>query len=72
VRGEDLVGAAAEEEGLGPGEDLVHEGAHGGVEVGDDPAAQAEAGGSVLRGAAGGLHDAVEGQEGGDGQLGHG
>src|SRR5262245_35858189 len=72
VRGENLVGLASEEEIELPLEDAVDLFAELLIEIGHHPAAELETLGGVFRGAAGGLHDAVQGNLGADDDLAHG
>src|SRR5579862_5623924 len=71
MRGEDVVGLAAQQQVEGTAEDLAHGGARGLVEVGGNPTAERKAAGRVFLGAARRLHDAVEAGEGGYADLAH-
>jgi hypothetical protein len=66
--GEDLVGAAPQQEGVGRGDPVDHQSAHVVVGVGELPAALAELVAGVLLCTSRVLHDAVQRQEGGQRQ----
>src|SRR6059036_2450578 len=72
VRGENLVGLAAEEEVEFLLEDAVDLFAELWIEIGHRPAAELEALGAILGRAAGRLHDAIDGNLGADDNLPHG
>src|SRR3954468_10610134 len=72
VRGENLVGLAAEQEVELLLEDAVDLFAELLIEIGHHPAAELEALGRILRRPAGRLHDAVHRNEGADDYLPHG
>src|SRR6266446_10118040 len=71
VRGEDLVGLAAEQEGEFLLEDAVELFAERLIEIGHHPAAELEALGRILPRPAGRLHDAIDGNLGADDDLSH-
>src|SRR5439155_16474293 len=72
VRGENLVGLAAEQEVELLLEDAVDLFAGRLIEIGHRPAAELEALGRILGGHAGRLHDAIHGNLGADNNLPHG
>src|SRR5687768_3324993 len=72
VRGEDLVGLAAEQEVELLLEDAVELFAELLIEIGHHPAAELEALGRILGRPAGRLHDAIHGNHGADDNLPHG
>src|SRR5947207_4434573 len=72
VRGENLVGLAAEQEVEFLLEDAVELFAELSIEIGHRPAAELEALGRILGRRAGRLHDAIHGNLGADDNLPHG
>src|SRR2546421_6268738 len=72
VRGENLVGLAAEQEVEFLLEDAVYLPPELLIEIGHRPAAELEALGRIFGRPAGGLHDTIHGHLGADGNLPHG
>jgi len=70
--GEDIVGASPQQQFERLAEQGLHGLAEGLVGQGRDPATKGEAAAGVFFRPARGLHDAVEGDEGGDDELAHG